>query len=38
MYRKITEELKKWKFDFKRALMLIGAKQSGKTYILNEFC
>jgi len=38
MYRKIEEDLKKWKNDFKMPLMLIGARQTGKTYILEDFC
>ena len=38
MYRKIEEELKKWKNDYKMPLMLIGARQTGKTYILEDFC
>ena len=38
MYRKIEEELKKWKNDFKMPLMLVGARQTGKTYILEDFC
>ena len=38
MYRKILEELKKWKEDYKMPLMLVGARQTGKTYILEEFC
>lgn len=38
MYRKIEEDLKKWLDDFKRPLMLVGARQTGKTYILEEFC
>lgn len=38
MYRKIKEDLNKWKNDFKMPLMLIGARQTGKTYILDEFC
>ena len=38
MYRKIEEDLKKWKNDFKKPLMLVGARQTGKTYILEEFC
>ena len=38
MYRKIEEELKKWKDNYKMPLMLIGARQTGKTYILEEFC
>ena len=38
MYRKIEEELNKWKKDYKMPLMLVGARQTGKTYILEEFC
>ena len=38
MYRKIEEDLKKWQKDYKMPLMLIGARQTGKTYILEEFC
>ena len=38
MYRKIEEELKKWKNEYKMPLMLVGARQTGKTYILDEFC
>ena len=38
MYRKIEEELKKWKNDYKMPLMLVGARQTGKTYILEDFC
>ena len=38
MYRKIEEELLKWKDKFKLPLMLIGARQTGKTYILEKFC
>lgn len=38
MYRKIEEELKKWKNDHKMPLMLVGARQTGKTYILEDFC
>lgn len=38
MYRKIEEELKKWKDNYKMPLMLVGARQTGKTYILEEFC
>lgn len=37
MYRKIEEELKKWKNDYRMPLMLVGARQTGKTYILEEF-
>lgn len=38
MYRKITKTLMDWKEDFKKPLMLIGARQTGKTFILSEFC
>lgn len=38
MYRKIEEDLMKWKNNSKMPLMLIGARQTGKTYILKEFC
>ena len=38
MYRKIEEELKKWKNDYKMPLILVGARQTGKTYILEDFC
>ncbi len=38
MYRKIEEELLKWKNNFKMPLMLVGARQTGKTYILEKFC
>lgn len=38
MYRKIEKELIEWKNDFKAPLMLIGARQTGKTYILENFC
>ena len=38
MYRKIEKDLNEWKQDFKMPLMLIGARQTGKTYILKEFC
>ncbi len=38
MYRNIITELLKWKENPKMPLMLIGARQTGKTYILNEFC
>lgn len=38
MYRKIEEELLKWKNDISRKpLILNGARQVGKTYILKEF-
>lgn len=38
MYRKIEGELENWKFDFKMPFMLFGPRQTGKTYILEEFC
>lgn len=38
MYRKFEEKLLKWKENSKKPLMLIGARQIGKTYILNKFC
>lgn len=38
MYRKITKTLMEWKDNFKKPLMLIGARQTGKTYIISEFC
>ena len=38
MYRKIEEDLKEWQQEFKMPLMLIGARQTGKTYILDNFC
>ena len=38
MYRKIEGELENWKSDFKMPFMLFGPRQTGKTYILEEFC
>lgn len=38
MYRKIEAELEKWKKNYKMPLMLVGARQTGKTYILEKFC
>ena len=39
MYRKIYEKLKKWKEKgMKKPLMIIGARQVGKTYIVEQFC
>ena len=38
VYRKIEEDLEKWKADYQMPLMLVGARQTGKTYILEEFC
>lgn len=39
MERKFSEKLNKWKSNYiKTPLMLIGARQTGKTYILKKFC
>ena len=39
MQRKIYEKLKKWKDKgMKKPLMIIGARQVGKTYIVKQFC
>lgn len=39
MERKIYQKLIDWKnTDMKKPLMIIGARQIGKTYIINEFC
>ena len=39
MERKIYKELINWKnTGMKKPLMIIGARQIGKTYIINEFC
>ena len=38
MYRKIEKDLLEWENNFKMPLILIGARQTGKTYILEEFC
>lgn len=39
MKRKIYERLINWKNNgMKKPLMIIGARQVGKTYIINEFC
>ena len=38
MYREIENELNKWKDNYKMPLMLVGARQTGKTYILENFC
>lgn len=38
MYRKFEEKLQNWKINSKKPLMLIGARQIGKTYILQKFC
>lgn len=39
MKRKIYEKMLKWKErGMTKPLMIIGARQVGKTYIINEFC
>ena len=39
MKRKIYQELLNWKnTNIEKPLMIIGARQIGKTYIINEFC
>lgn len=38
MDRKIEKSLMEWKENFKLPLMLVGARQTGKTYILDNFC
>lgn len=40
MKRKIYEELLNWKAnkDSKKPLMVLGVRQAGKTYIIDEFC
>ena len=39
MKRKIYEKLLDWKNnELKKPLMILGVRQSGKTYIINEFC
>ena len=39
MQRKIYKELLNWKnTDMQKPLMIIGARQIGKTYIIREFC
>ncbi len=39
MQRKIYQELLNWKNNnIETPLMIIGARQTGKTYIINEFC
>ena len=39
MLRKFSKELEKWKDENQGIpLMVIGARQIGKTYIINEFC
>ena len=38
MQRKIIKELISWKENNQKPLMVLGVRQSGKTYIINEFC
>ena len=39
MKRKIYDELLEWKENgMQKPLMVIGARQIGKTYIIKEFC
>lgn len=38
MYRKIEKNLEEWKNNYKMPLMLVGARQTGKTYVLEKFC
>ena len=38
MKRKIYDELLKWKNNNNKPLMVLGVRQCGKTYIINEFC
>ena len=39
MKRKIYNDLVKWKeTSIETPLMIIGARQIGKTYVINEFC
>lgn len=38
MYRKIEKDLEEWKNNYKTPLMLVGARQTGKTYVLEKFC
>ena len=39
MERKFTEKLNHWKNEYiNTPLMLIGARQTGKTYIIKKFC
>lgn len=38
MKRKIYDELLRWKKNNSKPLMVLGVRQCGKTYIINEFC
>lgn len=38
MERKFSNELIRWKENTKEPLMVIGARQIGKTYLIDEFC
>ena len=38
MKRKVYDELLKWNNNNNKPLMILGVRQCGKTYIINEFC
>lgn len=39
MFRKFTQKLKKWETDkTKEPMMVVGARQVGKTWLIREFC
>ena len=38
LYRKIIEEFKSWKENENTSLLVYGARQVGKTYLIREFC
>ena len=38
MKRKIYDSLLNWKVNGHKPLIVLGARQVGKTYIINEFC
>ncbi len=39
MYRTLTKSLFEWRDNFSsKPLMLLGARQVGKTYLLDKFC
>ena len=38
MKRKIYNELLKWKTDGTKPLIVLGARQVGKTYVIDKFC
>lgn len=37
LQRKVTKRLVKWKNESSKALLVIGARQSGKSYAIREF-